>query len=93
MEESIHVIFDEANDLLSKKKEDANDVGIIEEGMKELTINDSNERNKEQLKEKHEDESINDQIIQEQPQDTSNLPKEWRYVHNHPKELIIGDPI
>ena len=22
----------------------------------------------------------------------SDLSKEWRYVHNHPKDLIIGDP-
>ena len=43
--------------------------------MKELTLNDSNEQNKDQLDEKHEDESINDQNIQEQPQDTDNLPK------------------
>ena len=60
--------------------------------MKELTINDSNEQNKGQLKKKYEDESINDQNIQEQPQDTSNLSKKWRYVHNHPKELILDDP-
>ena len=26
------------------------------------------------------------------PQGTNNLPKEWRYDHNHPKELIISDP-
>ena len=24
--------------------------------------------------------------------ENSNLPKEWRYVHNHPSNLIIGDP-
>ena len=22
----------------------------------------------------------------------SNLPKEWRFVHNHPTNFIIGDP-
>ena len=59
--------------------------------MKELTIKDSNKQNKDQLEEKHEDESINDQNIQEQPQGTSDLPKKWRYVHNHPKELIIDE--
>ena len=21
-----------------------------------------------------------------------NLPKEWKFAHNHPKELILGDP-
>ena len=24
---------------------------------------------------------------------TGNLSREWRYIHNHPKELIIGDPV
>ena len=23
----------------------------------------------------------------------SSLPKEWRFVHNHPSNLIIDDPI
>ena len=71
VKKSIHVIFDETKDLPSKKREGTNDAGIIEDGMKELTLNDSNEQNKDQL-----DESINDQNIQEQPQDTGNLPRE-----------------
>ena len=78
--------------IFHQERESADDVGIIEDGMKELTINNSNKRNKDYLEEKYEDESINDQNIQEQSQDTDNLPREWRYVHNHPKELIIGDP-
>ena len=65
MEESIHVIFDETNDLLSRKREDVDDAGIIEDRIKELTLNDSNEQNKDQLDKKYEDESINDQNIQE----------------------------
>ena len=69
MEESIHIVFDKTNDLPSRKREGADDVDIIEEGMKELTIND-------QLKEKHEDKSINDQNVREQPQGTSDLSKE-----------------
>ena len=88
VEESIHVAFDKTNDLPSRKREGADDVGIIKDGMKELTLNDSNEKNKDQL-----NENINDQNIQEQPQDTGNLSREWRYIHNHLKELIIGDPI
>ena len=92
MKELVHVIFDKSNDLPSRKREDADDVGIIEDEMKELILNDSDEQNKDQMDEKYEDESINDQNIQEQPQDTGNLSREWRYVYNHPKELIIGDP-
>ena len=88
VEKSIYVVFDETNDLPSRKRKDADDVGIIEDRMKELTFNDSNEQKKDQL-----NESINDQNIQEQPQDTGNLSREWRYIHNHPKKLIIEDPI
>lgn len=29
---------------------------------------------------------------QEQPQEKHDLPKDQRYVHNHPKELVIDDP-
>ena len=76
VKDSIHVVFDETNDLPSKKRESADDAGIIEDEMKELTINDSNEQNKDQLKEKYEDESINDQNTQEQPQDIGNLSRE-----------------
>mgnify|MGYP003703366605 CR=1 FL=1 len=25
------------------------------------------------------------------PENESNLPKEWKYAHGHPKDLIIGD--
>ena len=41
------------------------------------------------MDEKYEDKNINDQNIQEQPQDIDNLPRKWRYIHNHLKELII----
>ena len=46
MKELIHVVFDETNDLPIRKREGVDDAGIIEDRMKELTINDSNERNK-----------------------------------------------
>ena len=41
VKESIHVVFDKTNDLPSKKIEDADNAGIIKDGMKELTINNS----------------------------------------------------
>ena len=75
MEESIYIVFDETNELLSRKREGADDAGIIEDGMKELTLNNSIKRIKDQLDEKYEDESINDQNIQEQSQDIDNLLK------------------
>ena len=89
VEESIHVIFYETNDLPSKKNEDINDVDPLIEGMKEITLKDSIIQNEEEHENKQEDEG---EEQQEQPQDTNDLPKEQRYDYNHPKELIIGDP-
>ena len=66
MEESIYVVFDETHDLPLRKREGADDAGIMKEEKKEFTINDSNEQNKDQLEKKYEGESINDQNIQEQ---------------------------
>ena len=30
---------------------------------------------------------------QRQADESLNFPKEWRFVHNHPTSLIIGDPL
>ena len=77
----MHVIFDEANDK-SSRKEDVidDDAGALK--MNELTLND--------IYTKEGDEK---QDQEEQPSTRSNeLPKEWRYAHGYPKELIIDDP-
>ena len=90
VEESIHVVFDESNDLPSRKNEGVDDADPLIEGMKEITLKDSaTPEDKDQEDEQNE----KGEEIQEQPQGTNDLPKEWRYVHNHPKELIIGDPM
>ena len=90
VEESIHVVFDESNDLPSRKNEGVDDADPLIEGMKEITLKDSaTPEDKDQEDEQNE----RGEEIQEQPQGTNDLPKEWRYVHNHPKELIIGDPM
>ena len=44
--------------------------------MKEISLKDKSVEEEEE------------QVSKEQPE----LPKEWRYAHNHPKELIIDDP-
>ena len=49
MKESFHVIFDETNDLPSRKRKGADDTGIIKDGIKKLILNDSNEQKKDQL--------------------------------------------
>ena len=65
------------------------DADPLIEGMKELTLKDSTIQNDDKYENKQDDEG---EEQQEQSQGTNDLPKEWRYNHNHPKELIIGDP-
>ena len=81
IEESMYVVFDETN-YKSSRKEDIVDDDVDALKMKELTLNEANTK---------EDEEKDDR--EEQPSTRPNdLPKEWRYAHGHPKELIIGDP-
>ena len=78
VEESIYVVFNES-DITSSRKEDFadDDAGTLEHGMKDLTLKDK------QSSEPHEEEVSKNH---------DDIPKEWRYVQSHPKELIIGDP-
>ena len=64
VEELIHVVFDETNDLPSQKREGTDDASIIEDGMKELILTDMDQQKKDQMDKKYEDENINDQNIQ-----------------------------
>ncbi|KAF7140980.1 hypothetical protein RHSIM_Rhsim06G0014300 [Rhododendron simsii] len=73
------IINDDDDDIIATK--DIND----------LTINEKEvEATQEKSSQAKAEEVIN------QPQDVNgdnqNLPKEWRYVQNHPKELILDDP-
>ena len=74
VEESIHVVFDETNDLPSRKNEGVDDVDPLIEGMKEITLKDSTIQDDEEHEDRQ-DEGGEEQ--QKQPQDTNDLPKEW----------------
>ena len=77
------------NDLPSRKNEGFDDADPLIEGMKEITLKDSIIQDDEEYEDKQDEEG---EERQEQPQHTNNLSKEWRYHHNHPKKLIIGEP-
>ncbi|KAF7126581.1 hypothetical protein RHSIM_Rhsim11G0015400 [Rhododendron simsii] len=89
VEESIHVSFDESNPCATKDVVDNDDLEITNE-IHDLTIQekDGGDTQVESTQVK-EDEVIN------QPQDATgdnqNLPKDWRFVQNHPKDLILGE--
>ncbi|KAF7135894.1 hypothetical protein RHSIM_Rhsim08G0141100 [Rhododendron simsii] len=70
---------------------DDDDDTIATKDINDLTINEKEvEATQEKSSQAKAEEVIN------QPQDVNgdnqNLPKEWRYVQNHPKELILDDP-
>ncbi|KAH9669581.1 Integrase catalytic domain-containing protein [Citrus sinensis] len=86
VEESMHVIFDESNPSSAEK-------GInYDDANGELQEEPSNDNQENALQRNQEDEQ-EEQTNMEQYEGTSQtLPKEWRYVSSHPKDVILGDP-
>ena len=77
VEESIHITFNENVPLtIETNKVEDNETTIIEKNLKDLSLQDK--ESEEQRKETNDNED--------------NLPKEWKYVGSHPKELILEDP-
>ena len=85
VEESIHVVFDESIDK-SSKKDDVLEENVNTQRMEHLNLKDSSPQNLEEDQQKKNEEE------NRAPPKHDDLPKEWRYAHGHPKELIIGDP-
>ena len=87
VEESIHVVFDES-DKKSSRKEDV----LYDKTSTKKTEGVNN--NEEPTKEQEDDQNTEGDQAQgdENTSTVDPLPKEWRYAHGHPKELIIGDP-
>ena len=84
VEESIHVVFDESNEK-SSRKEDSIDDETGTKKLEQLTINEDEPKGDD-------DQENQDQTQEINATSPKPLPKEWRYAHGHPKELIIGDP-
>ena len=83
MEESMHVTFDESNPSSTEKV--VNDDAELqqEESLKDKQDDTSRENQKEQQEETN---------LKQDKGNSQTLPKEWRYVSSHPKDLILGDP-
>ncbi|KAH9696622.1 hypothetical protein KPL71_023234 [Citrus sinensis] len=85
VEESMHVTFDESNPSSTEKVVVDDDAG--EEEQEEKASNDNQEDAPHGIQEEHYEE-----LNAEQNEGTSQtLPKEWRYVSSHPKDVILGD--
>ena len=94
VEESIHVVFDESNDSLERNENINDDVGL-DLSMGRLKIEDGDHQQEEESKLKKEGESLMalpPPLQLEQGESSQELPKEWKFVTNHPLDQIIGNP-
>ncbi|KAH9685562.1 Integrase catalytic domain-containing protein [Citrus sinensis] len=86
VEESMHVTFDESNLSSTKKVVVDDDAG--EEEQEEEASNDNQEDAPHGIQEEHHEEPN----VEQNEGTSQTLPKEWRYVSSHPKDVILGDP-
>ncbi|KAH9656139.1 hypothetical protein KPL70_022564 [Citrus sinensis] len=86
VEESMHVSFDESNLSSTEKVVVDDDAG--EEEQEEEASNDNQENAPHGIQEEHHEESN----VEQNEGTSQTLPKEWRYVSSHPKDVILGDP-
>ncbi|RVW84451.1 Retrovirus-related Pol polyprotein from transposon RE1 [Vitis vinifera] len=92
VEESIHVIFDESNNSLQERESFDDDLGL-ETSMRKLQIEDKRQQEEsgEDLK-KEESPLALPPPQQVQGESSQDLPKDWKFVINHPQDQIIGNP-
>ena len=77
VEESIHVTFNK--DILWPRESheyENNDTTIIEKNIENLSLQ----------------EKPNQKEIEVTNKNHNDIPREWKYVGSHPKELILGNP-
>ncbi|RVW90299.1 Retrovirus-related Pol polyprotein from transposon RE2 [Vitis vinifera] len=89
VEESIHVIFDEFNNSLQEREDFDDDLGL-ETSMGKLQIEDR--RQQEEVVEdpkKEESRLALPPPQQVQGESSQDLPKDWKFVINHPQDQII----
>jgi hypothetical protein len=84
VDESMHVVFDEANPFYIKNICDDEPNSLDNEASKTKT-SESSEKDKEHVDEPNEEEKVS------LPTNNEELPKSWRVVHDHPKDLILGE--
>ena len=78
VEESIHITFNEDVPLTieTNEIEDNETTTIIEKNLEDLSFQEK-ETERQRI-----ETNVNE----------NSLPREWKYVGSHPKELILGDP-
>ena len=74
---------------MRKKDELDDDAENLNKEMDDLTLEDDSSQNNEEDQKKEDEEEKDQRTTLRQ---RNKLPKEWRYAHGHPKDLIIDDP-
>ena len=88
VEESMHVTFDESNPSSAEK-------GVVNDdadGELQEELSKENQENAPQENQDDRQEEQSNMELEQQEGISQTLPKEWRYVSSHPKDLILGDP-
>ncbi|WJZ90882.1 hypothetical protein VitviT2T_009997 [Vitis vinifera] len=92
VEESIHVIFDESNNYLQERESVDDELGL-ETSMGKLQIEDKRQQEESGENPKKEDSPLALPPPQQvQGESSQDLPKDWKFVINHPQDQIIGNP-
>jgi hypothetical protein len=84
VDESMHVVFDETNPFHIKNNYDDEPISLDNKASSSNQV-DLSEKVKDQVDEPKDEEKALP------PTNNEELSKSWNVVHNHPKELIIGE--
>ena len=92
VEEYIHVIFDESNNSLQERESYDDDLGL-ETSLGKLQIEERRQQEENGEDPKKEESPLVLPLHQQvQGESSQDLPKEWKFVTNHPQDEIIGNP-
>jgi hypothetical protein len=84
IDKSMHVVFDEANPFYINNKCADEPNSLDNEASKSNSI-ESSKKHKEHVDEPKDEEKVSP------PTNNEELPKSWRVVHDHRKDLILGE--
>ncbi|KAH9801696.1 hypothetical protein KPL71_001121 [Citrus sinensis] len=85
VEESMHVTFDESNPSSTEKV-------VVDNDVDEDLQKESSKDNQKDVSHGNQDEQHEETNVEQNEGTSQSLPKEWRYVSSHPKDVILGDP-
>ncbi|KAH9750255.1 hypothetical protein KPL71_013814 [Citrus sinensis] len=85
VEESMHVTFDETNPSSTEKV-------IVDDNAEEEQQEEASNDNQEDAPPGSQEEHHEEPNAEQNEGTSQTLPKEWRYVSSHPKDVILGDP-